>query len=185
MTRSLCGILALACAAAGPQPPAAGVAGGGPAPPARAARPTNAASAAFAFAPPLTVSKWESMQAKRVRFHIRYGGPEDDAASHEATFARTRELIQARYPDVLVDGEWAASDEERFVIDVDGRVAYEKPRERAGVFLSMRVLEREIARARKARRPHSAYGDPDAKRGGRRGGAAAARRDPADVPKYA
>ena len=146
----------------------------------------GAASVAFSFAPPLTLSKWETMQAKRCKLVVRYGCAEDGANALEATYARTRELIQARFPDVIVEGEWTprdgGDDSFSFVIEVDGRVAYEKPRERSGVYLSMRVLEREINRARKARRPMSAYGDPDAPRGGRR---SAPRRDPADVPKYA
>ena len=62
---------------------------------------------------------------------------------------------------------------------VDAKGAYSKPREREGVYLSTKVLDREIARARKARRPTTTvYGGADDLENFSNGRAAA------DVPKY-
>lgn len=114
----------------------------------------------------MTGVKWDTMQSKRVHLDVTYGG--DDAALDELDliFSRTQKLVQAQFPDVMVEGARLPpgrdDDATTFTMSIDGRVVYEKPRERVGVFLSMRLLEREIARARRARRPTSNYGDDEA-----------------------
>ena len=119
----------------------------------------------FGFSPALTLGKWETMQAKRVRLEVQYtAAPEthEDEGPGELrkAFLRTKRLIQELYPDVIVEEKprfGRNDDETLFEVRVDGRLVYSKPRERAGIFLSQRVLQREIMRARKVRRPTTTY----------------------------
>ena len=134
----------------------------------------------FNFAPPLSLEKWDTMQSKRVRVQILYTvGDEKDQTNHERTFLRTKRILQDRYPDALVEGVVLTNQDDAFKILVDAKGVYSKPREREGVYLSTKVLDREIARARKARRPTTTvYGGADDLENFSNGRAAA------DVPKY-
>ena len=135
---------------------------------------------AFNFAPPLSIEKWDTMQSKRVRVQILYTvGDEKDQTNHERTFLRTKRVIQDRYPDCFIEGVVLTNQDDAFKILVDAKGVYSKPREREGVYLSTKVLDREIARARKARRPTTTvYGGADDLENFSNGRAAA------DVPKY-
>ena len=134
----------------------------------------------FNFAPPLSLEKWDTMQSKRVRVQILYTvGDEKDQTNHERTFLRTKRVIQDRYPDCFIEGVVLTNQDDAFKILVDAKGVYSKPREREGVYLSTKVLDREIARARKARRPTTTvYGGADDLENFSNGRAAA------DVPKY-
>ena len=70
-------------------------------------------------------------------------------------------------------GDFRAGDD-GFRILVDGKLVYEKPKERSGVYLSVKTLAREVNRARRQRRPTTTYGS----------GREASNRTAADVPKY-
>ena len=134
----------------------------------------------FNFAPPLSLEKWDTMQSKRVRVQILYTvGDEKDQTNHERTFLRTKRVIQDRYPDCFIEGVVLTNQDDAFKILVDAKGVYSKPREREGVYLTTKVLDREIARARKARRPTTTvYGGADDLENFSNGRAAA------DVPKY-
>ena len=124
----------------------------------------EAAGQAFGFAPPLTVNKWETMQAKRVRLEVLYSRDVDvDGDEFEGlrkAYLRTKRIVQETYPDVLVVGVQKATrrgDDPTFEVTVDNKLVYAKPRDREGIYLSQRTLHREIMRARKARRPSTTY----------------------------
>ena len=124
----------------------------------------EAAGQAFGFAPPLTVNKWETMQAKRVRLEVLYSRDVDvDGDEFEGlrkAYLRTKRIVQETYPDVLVVGVQKATrrgDDATFEVAVDNKLVYAKPRDREGIYLSQRTLHREIMRARKARRPSTTY----------------------------
>mmetsp|Transcript_8673 Transcript_8673/g.26100 ORF Transcript_8673/g.26100 Transcript_8673/m.26100 type:complete len:181 (+) Transcript_8673:186-728(+) len=135
-------------------------------------------SKSFQFAPPLTLSKYQTMQSKRVRLIVRYSaGDSDEAVDHTKAYQRAKRLIQDRFPDVVIEGAPDYAVDDAFQVVVDGRTLYDKPTERSGVYLSMRLLQREIVRARQERRPTTTvYGAPA---GGLTNG-----RAPLDVPKY-
>mmetsp|Transcript_20739 Transcript_20739/g.63831 ORF Transcript_20739/g.63831 Transcript_20739/m.63831 type:complete len:169 (+) Transcript_20739:936-1442(+) len=133
------------------------------------------AGSSFAFAPALSLGKWETMQAKRVRLQIRYSVDEDeDALDYTKTFKRCKRILQDLYPDVHVEGVPQIKGDDGFRILVDGKLVYEKPKERSGVYLSVKTLAREVNRARRQRRPTTTYGS----------GREASNRTAADVPKY-
>ena len=135
--------------------------------------------AGLTFAPPLNLEKWDTMQSKRVQVQILYTTGEDkDEVNHERTFLRTKRVLQDRYPDVRVEGIDVKEDD-TFKILVDAKAVYSKPREREGVYLSTKVLDKEIGKARSARRPTTnVYGGADNLENFSDGRAAA------DVPKY-
>ena len=118
----------------------------------------------FNFAPPLSLEKWDTMQSKRVRVQILYTvGDEKDQTNHERTFLRTKRVIQDRYPDCFIEGVVLTNQDDAFKILVDAKGVYSKPREREGVYLSTKVLDREIARAkeRHVRPTTTVYGGAD------------------------
>ena len=124
----------------------------------------EAAGQAFGFAPPLTVNKWETMQAKRVRLEVLYSRDVhvdgDEFEGLRKAYLRTKRIVQETYPDVLVVGVQKATrrgDDATFEVAVDNKLVYAKPRDREGIYLSQRTLHREIMRARKARRPSTTY----------------------------
>lgn len=116
----------------------------------------------FRFAPPMTLSKYRTMQQKRVRLSIRYSGGERYALQ---TFERIKDIVNSCFPDVVVEKSIrevrSSRDTGKFELVVDDRVVYRKPPERQGVFLSMRALTTAIVRARRLRRPGTVYGDTD------------------------
>lgn len=116
----------------------------------------------FRFSPPMTLSKYRTMQQKRVRLSIRYSGGERYALQ---TFERIKEIVNSCFPDVVVEKSIrevrSSRDTGKFELVVDDRVVYRKPPERQGVFLSMRALTTAIVRARRLRRPGTVYGDSD------------------------
>mmetsp|Transcript_13754 Transcript_13754/g.43442 ORF Transcript_13754/g.43442 Transcript_13754/m.43442 type:complete len:197 (+) Transcript_13754:30-620(+) len=114
----------------------------------------------FRLAPPMTLKKYRTMQQKRVRLSIKYSGGERYALQ---TYKRMKEIINSCFPDVVVEKHIrevrSSRDTGKFELLVDDRVVYQKPPERQGIFLSMRTLAAAVERARRLRRPGTAYGD--------------------------
>lgn len=114
----------------------------------------------FEMAPPMTFTKFRTMQEKRVRLSIRYSRSDRYALQ---TYERIKEIVNEKFPDVLVAndvrGVRSSRDAGIFELVVDGRVVYSKPTERQGIYLSMKALSSAIVRARRIRRPGTAYGE--------------------------
>jgi hypothetical protein len=128
-------------------------------------------------APPMSYSKFLTMQEKRAVVTIRYSGD----AGLKPYFLTMAKKIKASHPDVIVerrilppvvDGEAST-----FEVLVDGKVIIGKSRHRKGggssrgvempqntrrsVFVSMSELDLAISRARRKQRPTTAYGGDD------------------------
>lgn len=114
----------------------------------------------FEMAPPMTFTKFRTMQEKRVRLSICYSGGERYALQ---TYDRIKEIVNEKFPDVLVEKRIrevrSSRDTGIFELVLDDRVVYSKPPERQGIYLSMRALSSAIVRARRVRRPGTAYGE--------------------------
>ena len=132
--------------------------------------------AAITEAPPLSFSKFLTMQGKRVIVTIRYSGE----AGLKPYFLTAAKKIKASHPDVILERRQMAdidkedtSSEPSFEILVDGKVVVGNNKSRSrkkignvdlsrsqSIFVSMQELDKEICRARRRRRPAATvYGE--------------------------
>ncbi|CAM9324799.1 unnamed protein product [Chrysoparadoxa australica] len=124
----------------------------------------------FKLAPAITVDKFISIQTKRVCMEVQYTG----GMGYKAAYTAVRALLKKKFPDVIVGRRVLAlsstqarvnrtketKDKGTFRLLCDGRVIYQKPREKDAVYLKMSLMKEHIARARRKRRPEGiVYGD--------------------------
>jgi len=138
----------------------------------------------FALAPPLTFKKYLTMQEKRVPIKIRYS----DIPGLKPYYLTTAKKIKDRNPDVIVEKSLVPTSEETkdeeviFEVLVDNKVVVGKPHSKwhgvtrtgasgggkdetsnrvfgMSVYISMEEVNEAIAKARRKRRPNSAYSE--------------------------
>lgn len=116
-------------------------------------------------APPLSFEKFMTMQDKRVIVTIRYSGD----AGLKPYFLTIAKKLKASHPDVMIERRILADvddeeDEATFEVLVDGKIVIGRgkkqtlSRAQTMVFVSMQELDIAISRARRRRRPSTAYG---------------------------
>jgi hypothetical protein len=124
-------------------------------------------------APPISYSKFLTMQEKRAVVTIRYSGD----AGLKPYFLTMAKKLKASYPDVIIERRIlpaVVDGEATFEVLVDGKVVIGKSRTRKAargvemqqggrrsVFVSMEELDLAISRARRKHRPTTSYGDED------------------------
>lgn len=124
-------------------------------------------------APPVSFSKFLTMQEKRAVVTIRYS----EDAGLKPYFLTMAQKIKNSHPDVIVERRILPSvddGEATFEVVVDGKVVIGKSRhrkvgrgvempqnsgQRRSIFVSMGELDLAISRARRKQRPTTAYGD--------------------------
>jgi hypothetical protein len=119
-------------------------------------------------APPLSYSKFLTMQSKRAIVSVRYSSE----AGLKPYFLTVAKKIKASHPDVVIERRILPpvdeADEATFEILVDGKVvAGNRTRTRRtksdtmAIFISMQEVDLAISRARRKRRPTTMYGTDD------------------------
>ena len=122
---------------------------------------------ALTESPQLSFEKYMTMQDKRVVVTIRYSGD----AGLKAYFLTIVKKLKASHPDVMIERRILADvevddDEATFEVLVDGRNVLGRGKKQKAVdmsksrsvFVSMHELDLAISRARRRRRPSTAYG---------------------------
>ncbi|KAG5184712.1 hypothetical protein JKP88DRAFT_237417 [Tribonema minus] len=108
----------------------------------------------------MTVSKFETMQKKRVTVTIQYAG----FAGYKLYCDATERLIKEHFPDVIINRVVlpvvGPRSEGTFDILVDDLPVYSKRRDRSSVYLQLEVLRDAVRKKRKERRQgKGVYGD--------------------------
>ena len=118
-------------------------------------------------APQLSFDKYMTMQDKRVVVTIRYSGD----SGLKPYFLTVAKKLKASHPDVMIERRILADvevgdEEPTFEVLVDGRIVLGRGKKQKAVdmskarsvFVSMQELDLAISRARRRRRPATAYG---------------------------
>jgi len=112
------------------------------------------------FAPPISETKFQTIQDRRVNVQFKYTG----GCGLKLYYLFAAQHLKKKFPDIRIIRKVIAirGDETVFEIRIDDKLVYSKRPDKKGVYLEFETFEDIIKKTRRAKRPNSiVYGDPE------------------------